>query len=377
MKIVCFADTHAGVKNYGRIDKETGMNEREVQTLKLLDETVNYAINNKADCVVFAGDMYHKNMPSPTLVNGVNEVMVKLSTNGIRTFVLDGNHDVSKMETFDSGLKQFDTLNIPYFTHSRFYQEELFNCNGNTYRFVFLPTYHTKDEIEEYMNKVDDKYPTFIIFHGSIKDAMLNDWNSMDGKTSIDKEVFNKPNVLAVIMGHFHKHQILNEKPLVFYTGSTNRIDFTEEKQKKGFVELIVDDATLETKYKFVELSNAQKFKTIQVDCTDMSTAEEIEKVLIKEINNTDLKDAILRIRLNMTENVIVDEKKILETAYNNGIYYMLKIQKILPNVESIVEDGISNMLSIQDSLEKYFDGAKRKTERVALGMEIVKEVDE
>ena len=43
MKIVCFADTHAGVKNYGRIDKETGMNEREVQTLKLLDETVNYA----------------------------------------------------------------------------------------------------------------------------------------------------------------------------------------------------------------------------------------------------------------------------------------------------------------------------------------------
>ena len=108
-----------------------------------------------------------------------------------------------------------------------------------------------------------------------------------------------------------------------------------------------------------------------------MSTAEEIQKVLIKGINNTDLKDAIWRIRLNMTENIIVDEKKILETAYNNGIYYMLKIQKILPNVESIVEDGISNMLSIQDSLEKYFDGAKRKTERVALGMEIVKEVDE
>ena len=281
------------------------------------------------------------------------------------------------METFDSGLKQFDTLNIPYFTHSRFYQEEFFECNGKKYRFVFLPTYHTKDEIEEYMNKLDDKYPTFIIFHGSIKDAMLNDWNSMDGKTSIDKEIFNKPNVLAVIMGHFHRHQVLNKKPLVFYTGSTNRIDFTEEKQEKGFVELMVDDVTSEIKYKFIELSNAQKFKTIQVDCTDMSTAEEIEKVLIKEIDNTDLKDAILRIRLNMTENIIIDEKKILETAYNNGIYYMLKVQKILPNVESIVEDGISNMLSIQDSLEKYFDGAKRKAERVALGMEIVKEVDE
>jgi exonuclease SbcD len=377
MKILCFADTHAGVKNYGRIDKETGMNEREIQTLKLLDETVMYAIDHKVDCVVFAGDMYHKNMPSPTLVNGVNEIMVKLSQNRIKTFILDGNHDVSKMETFESGLKQFNTLQIPYFTHSRFYKEEIFECNGNEYRFVFLPTYHTKEEISDYMDKLDDKYPTFIIFHGSIKDAMLNDWNSMDGKTSIDKEVFNKPNILGVIMGHFHKHQILQEKPFIFYTGSTNRIDFTEEKQKKGFVELGVNDTTLAVSHRFVELTNAQKFLTIQLDCTDMTTAEQIEKSLLKEINSSDLTNVILRIRLNMTENIILDEKKILEFAYNKGVYYMLKIQKILPNVEAIVEDGISNMLSIQDSLEKYFDGTKRKNERVTLGMDIVRSVDE
>lgn len=374
MKIVCFADTHAGVKNYGKIDKDTGLNEREIQTLNLLNELVQYSIDNKADCVVFAGDMYHKNIPSPTLINKVNEVMVKLSENKIKTFVLDGNHDVSKMETFNSGLTQFSTLNIPYFTHSRFYKEEIFECDNTEYRFVFLPTYHTKEDIAEYMENLDDKYPTFVIFHGSILNAQLNDWNTMDSNTSVPQEVFDKPNILGVIMGHFHKHQILNDKPLIFYTGSTNRIDFSEEKQKKGFVVLETNGKEIET-CEFVEL-NAQKFKTVSLDCRKMSTAEEIENLIKNTLDSTDIKDAILRIKLDLNENVILNEKSILEKAYNMGVYYMLKIQKTLPNVETVIEDGISNMLSVQDSLQKYYEGQKRDKERIALGIGVVKEVE-
>jgi len=234
LKIICFADTHVGAKNYGKLDKNTGLNEREIQTLDLLNQTIDYAINNKADCVVFSGDMYHKNLPSPTLVNRVNNILYKLSENKIRTFILDGNHDVAKLTTSDSGLAQFDTLNIPYFTHSRFYKEELFTCDDITYRFIMLPTYHTKDEIEEYMNDLNNQYPTFILFHGAINNAQLNDWNVMESEKCIEQECFCKENVLAVIAGHFHKHQILHKNPLIFYTGSTNRIDFSEEKQEKG-----------------------------------------------------------------------------------------------------------------------------------------------
>ena len=75
MKLVCFADTHAGVKNYGKIDKGSGLNEREIQTLKLLNQIIEYSIHNQVDGVIFAGDMYHKNMPSPTLINKVAIMM--------------------------------------------------------------------------------------------------------------------------------------------------------------------------------------------------------------------------------------------------------------------------------------------------------------
>ena len=373
MKLICFADTHAGVKNYGKIDKETGLNEREIQTLSLLNETVEYAINCNADGVVFAGDMYHKNMPSPTLVNKVNEIMIKLSKNKIKTFVLDGNHDVSKMETTNSGLTQFDTLNIPYFTQSRFYKEEIFECDNQKYKFVFLPTYHTKEEIKDYIDNLDTTYPTIIIFHGSIKDAELNDWNKMESDKAIEADIFNKENIVSVVMGHFHKHQIIKEKPLIFYTGSTNRIDFSEEKQDKGFVELDIDGNKV-MNFKFHKLDHAQKFKTIYIDAKNMSDAKDIEQAIMDKM--IDINSAIVRIKVDLNENIILNEKKIVEYAYKQGVYYILKIQKILPDIKTIIEDGISNVLSVQESLKQYYKGQKREKERIKLGSDIVQMVE-
>ena len=373
MKLICFADTHAGVKNYGKIDKETGLNEREIQTLSLLNETVEYAINCNADGVVFAGDMYHKNMPSPTLVNKVNEIMIKLSKNKIKTFVLDGNHDVSKMETTNSGLTQFDTLNIPYFTQSRFYKEEIFECDNQKYKFVFLPTYHTKEEIKDYIDNLDTTYPTIIIFHGSIKDAELNDWNKMESDKAIEADIFNKENIVSVVMGHFHKHQIIKEKPLIFYTGSTNRIDFSEEKQDKGFVELDIDGNKV-MNFKVHKLDHAQKFKKSDIDAKNMSDVKDIEQAIMDKM--IDINGAIVRIKVDLNENIILNEKKIVEYAYKQGVYYILKIQKILPDIKTIIEDGISNVLSVQESLKQYYKGQKREKERIKLGSDIVQMVE-
>ena len=374
MKILCFADTHAGVKTYGKIDKDTGLNEREVQTLDLLNQTVDYAIDNNIDVVVFAGDMYHKNLPTPTLVNKVNEALVKLSKHKIQTYIADGNHDVSKMESQESGLAQFQTLDVPFVVHSRFYKEDLFVCDGTTYRFVIMPTYHTKTDIKNYMDKLNDKYHTFIIFHGSVNNAQLNDWNVIDSETAVDKDIFIKPNVLSVIMGHFHKAQILEKSPLIFYTGSTNRIDFSEEKQKKGFVVLDVCDGKVE--YKFHEL-DAQKFLTVDVNCEDVTSPVDVENEILNKLKKYNLNNAILRIRVQLTESININEKKILEYAYACNVYHMLKIQKRLPNVKTVIEESISNTLSVSESLKQFYKGQKREKERIALGIEIVKELED
>ena len=47
-----------------------------------------------------------------------------------------------------------------------------------------------------------------------------------------------------------------------------------------------------------------------------------------------------------------------------------------LNDVKTIIEDGISNILSVQDSLKKYYKGQKREKERILLGSKIVQMVE-
>ena len=120
----------------------------------------------------------------------------------------------------------------------------------------------------------------------------------------------------------------------------------------------------------------AQKFVTIDLDCSNLSTAKEIEDKVINSINNKSVDNSILRIRLNLSENVTLNEKQFLECAYNNNVYYMLKVQKKLPNVKVILEDSISNTLSVSEALNKYYKEQKRSKERIDKALEIVKEVE-
>lgn len=374
MKVICFADLHIGQKAYCKIEPESGLHQREIRAIKILNKIVNDAIKNQIDVVIFAGDMFKNNLPNPTLINKVNEAFLKLSNNKIYTLILDGNHDVSKLKAFSSGLHQFQSLQIPYITQTRFYQEELITINDETYRFIFLPTHHSKDEIENLVSNIDDKYKTIIIGHLTIKNANLNDWNVIDNDDCIDKEIFKKKNILAVILGHLHKHQILNYDPFIFYCGSADRIDFSEEKQDKGYVYLEISDKIDDVK--FVSLKNTQKFLTISLDCQDESNAETIENLIIDKLSKRDLKNCIIRIKLKLSNEIKLNEKKIITYAYEEKqAQYLLKIQYEFNNQinNNIV---LSNALPTLEAVATYYEGQTRADERIKICKDIIERVD-
>ena len=105
MKILCTADIHIGQQAYGKIDPKTGLNTRTLHGLNVFDDMINYAINNNIEVFVFSGDMFKHNLPSPTIQDEVNKRIKKLSDNNIQTFILDGNHDVSKLNNAKSALE--------------------------------------------------------------------------------------------------------------------------------------------------------------------------------------------------------------------------------------------------------------------------------
>ena len=58
-----------------------------------------------------------------------------------------------------------------------------------------------------------------------------------------------RPQVDYVALGHIHKHQILrNENPFMAYSGSLQRVDFSEEGDDKGFCVVNLDPAAKRAK---------------------------------------------------------------------------------------------------------------------------------
>src|SRR3954462_6153973 len=66
LRIAHIADTHIGMENYGRINPESGLNQRLHDFLNSLDQALDGAIEAGVDLVAFAGDIYKTRDPTPT-----------------------------------------------------------------------------------------------------------------------------------------------------------------------------------------------------------------------------------------------------------------------------------------------------------------------
>ena len=112
MKIIHFADLHLGVENYGHIDADTGLSSRFLDFLESFDLLVEYALEKKADLVLFCGDAYKSRDPSQTQQREFARRIKKLTECGIPVFLLVGNHDLPNATGRATTTEIFDTLSI-------------------------------------------------------------------------------------------------------------------------------------------------------------------------------------------------------------------------------------------------------------------------
>ena len=370
MKILTFADLHLGVSTYGRIDPETNLNTRVLNALKSLDEMIDYAIRKNIKVIVFAGDAYKNSLQPPTITKEFNTRIRKALDHGIKVLILDGNHDVDKMETKKSPLNVFSDLKVQNSFQTRFHKEVELEVDDEKVKFVFLPTYHTKESIEEIVENTEyTGVPIVYIFHGTYRGALLNEWNIADKETYIDPEIFDKEGVAAVVSGHLHKHQTMYNSPLVYYVGSLQRVDFSEEKQPKGFVVLDVERDSSVT-YDFIELES-QKFFTLDLDL--IGVEEETNEILESlKMFKSKIKDSILRIRVDVDKSTTINEKTIYEYARTIGVESVLDIQKKYKRSETIRNSDLTEHVNELDSLEMYFKEKENAKHIVKLGIEVI-----
>jgi exonuclease SbcD len=338
VKILHFADAHIDIANYGRHDPETGLPYRVVDFLKSLDSVVDSAIDERVDLVIFAGDAYKDRNPQPTFQRAWGERMMRLSRAGIPTILLIGNHDIAPADHRAHTLQEYATLAVPHvFVADNlmlFGPEQL----GVPVQVLALPwvtrsrflarhetSGKTTDEIHDAIvdriregleqtlaNEVDPNLPLIFTAHASIGGASYGSERMvmLGQDLMLNKGLVADPRFDYVALGHIHKHQSLNEKPPVVYSGSIERIDFGEWREPKGFV--LAEVARGNTTWKFVELETRPFYdQIIRIEEADGF----MDRLMSYLPDEERIKGAICRLRLEYPHELdaLLDEKPIRE----------------------------------------------------------------
>jgi exonuclease SbcD len=171
---------------------------------------------------------------------------------------------------------------------------------------------------------------------------------------TIPMSMLTRPCFDYVALGHVHRHQNLNKSndPPVIYPGSIERVDFSEEKEDKGYV--LIELERGRAQWEFCPLP-VRVFRTIEVDVSD---AAQPQAALLKAIGKKDIKDAVVRLiyklrseQLDLIDNAAVHQS--LSDAHSYTIRPELVSQLARPRLPEL---GVGNSINPMDALKTYLD---------------------
>ena len=413
IRILHFADLHIGMEAYGQIDPATGLNRRVVDFLKAFDEVVDYALENEADLVLFCGDAFKNRDPSPTYLREFAARLRRLLEAGIPTFLLVGNHDLPGMEKRATPLDLFEVIRpllregdrlmvgrreavhhvitrrgplqivaMPFPARTRLLKDEQWRT---------LPLDELEGQLRDAIaanlqrmleEEIDPQIPTVVAGHFSLDGATYGS----ERQVMIGYDVVLPPSMFRhraidyVAMGHIHKHQSLGDgAPPIVYSGSLERVDFSEEGEPKGFCWVEVQRG--EARWQFVERP-ARPFVTLTLDLREASDPEMAAIARIRRAA-PEIREAVVRarIRIRPAQAEILREARLREELERAGAFYVSGLQVEKEETARLrLHLGEVERLTPLELLERYLEsrniGPERRARLIGRARRIVAEAE-
>ncbi|HEX3035434.1 MAG TPA: exonuclease SbcCD subunit D [Thermodesulfobacteriota bacterium] len=380
IKFIHVSDIHIGVETHGKINSATGRNTRLEDILSSLDYVLNTAIKESVDLVLVAGDVFHRENPHPTEETEFAKRIQRLAAEAkAKVIIALGNHDYPSAFGRAAAVEIFPALNLDGVTIARRADVYSVTTKNGIIQVACLPWARTgvlltKEEyksfsaealqvemekrlitiIRDLTKRIDKSAPAVFLGHLAIRDAQISGTERMTSlftyEPSIPRGELANSIFSYVALGHIHRFQNLNKgsNPPIVYSGSIERIDFTEEKEQKGFVlgEIFKGSSDWECNFEFVE-TPARRFLTIEVDGKDG------EDAILNRISTENVKGLVVRLRYKASNpSGEINEKKIREALSEA---YSVKVERIFGKPEKAVrQTEISKTTNVMDALEKY-----------------------
>jgi len=393
LRILHFADLHLGVESYGRIDPVTGLSSRLLDFLSSLDQVVDYTLENKIDLVLFCGDAYKSREPTQTQQREFAKRINRLSTNGVPIFLLIGNHDLPNAIGRATTTEIFDTLTIKNVYVSNRPDVYRIPTNSGTVQIASLPWLRrsallTKEEsknlnfdqinqrlrevltniIAASVPKLDPRLPSILAAHVWVSGAQVGSERLMtigQEHALLLSNVAN-PAFDYVALGHIHRHQVLSQNPPVVYSGSLERLDFSEEKDDKGFylVEVEPDkEGKRRVSFSFHPVIG-RRFLTISVaiEPQDTDPTSTVLKAISEHEGN--IRDAVVRLNISLPAEV---EGQLKDNDIRNGLkeaHYFTIAKEVAREIRLRLAEWAAEEITPLDALKAYLESKKVSPER-------------
>ena len=382
IKILHLSDIHMGSGfTHGRINPETGLNTRLEDFVSTLSICIDRAIESEVDLVLFGGDAFPDATPPPYVQQAFASQFRRLVDAQIPTVLLVGNHDQHSQGQGGASLCIYRTLGVPGVIVGDTLDTHNIQTRSGEVQVITLPwltrsALMTRQEtqglslgeinellterlqvvLEGEIRRLDPDIPIVLLAHLMADYANLGAERFLAvGKGfTLPLSLLTRPCFDYVALGHVHRHQNLNKsnRPPVIYPGSIERVDFSEEKEDKGYVMVEVESGN--AKWEFCPL-DVRVFRTIEVDVS--KTEDPLDKIA-KSVAKNDIEDAVVRLvyklrseQLDLIDNTSLQE--ILSPAHTYTIHPELVSQLARPRVPEL---SASSSIDPMEALKTYLN---------------------
>ena len=299
MKFIHLSDLHIG--------KRIGEFPMDDEQRYILSEILGITEKEKPDCVIIAGDVYDRTIPSTEAVKIFDDFLVSLAEKNTEVFIISGNHDSPERLSFGGRLMDSKGVHISKVYDGNVAPFRVKDGYGevNIYLLPFVKPVNVRqifkeEEILTYTDAVrtavehmniDLSARNILVTHQFVTGALRSESEdiSVGGTDNVDTSVFDGIDYVA--LGHLHRPQnVISER--IRYCGTPLKYSFSEsrdiksltigELREKGDLRirtcpLVPEHDMVELRGSFEELRNVCEKKSYQNDYIHITLTDEEE----------------------------------------------------------------------------------------------------
>lgn len=360
------ADCHLGLVTHSRTDPTTGLPSRLLDVAKSWKRAVEIGVDHAVDAIVVAGDTFHSRNPDAASLNLFADGL--RAAGDIPVLIIDGNHDANGE---NSVIRLFhDPPNVYAVTRPEVVEIEgiRFGCVPWVGRKRLMASRPGITRAEADNAVVDALIRIIADMRSQDVDVLVGHWSVQGSVLGAEQDVsalVQEPVIPLADMegpwgyaawGHIHKRQDLSAgDTLVAYSGSIERVSFSEENEPKVALEVDLEPS-----------DPAGEVEEIQLPARRFVTLGEVVPGLSREV---DLEGAIVRVKntLSPEEAASFDHSKLERELYELGAHQVLIQTQVQREVHARAEK-VTEELGPADALEEWMQAEKvTEEERPAL----------